>query len=308
MSKIYVALSTFAQEGKEPLALLNKSGHEFTVNPSGKRLGKAEVMAQVKGYEAVVAGLEPYDTDVLQALQGLKCISRCGVGVDNIDLAKAKENGITVLNTPNVVVQPVAELTLALILDLLRQTTAHTVLMRAGKWERLPASQLAGSTVGIIGLGRIGRRVAKLLKCLDVNVIGYDIHPNHSWAGQEGITLVGFYDLLAKADIISVHAALGADGKLCLGQEEFARMKKGALVINVSRGYFIDETALLQALQSGHLGGAGLDVYAQEPYQGPLSSLPNVVLTPHVATLTKESRLLMELEAVENVIQFLNKS
>ncbi len=299
-TKVYVALSTFAKESAQPLELLKASGLPFEVNPTGKRLTKEEVIAKLQGYDGVVAGLEPYDAQVLSALPQLKCVSRCGVGVDNIDLSVAKARGIAVLNTPQVVVQPVAELTLALIFDLLRKTTAHATAMRRKKWERFTGSQLAGKTIGIIGLGRIGRRVAELLGRLDAKVIGFDVKPDAAWAKTQGVTLKSLDELLVVSDIVSLHVA----GHFCLGTKELARMKKGAIVINTARGALIDEGALVDALRSGHLAGAGLDVYAQEPYTGPLCDLPNVVLTPHVATLTQESRLAMEAEAVENMIRF----
>ena len=304
MKKIFVALSTFAQQSRPPLDLLEHSGFDFAVNPIGKRLAKEEVMARLQGYDGVVAGLEPYDAQVLSSLPQLKCISRCGVGVDNVDLIVAKQKGITVLNTPQVVVQPVAEMTLALIFDCLRKITEHSVAMRQRQWERLTGSQLAGKTAGVVGLGRIGRRVAELLQRLDVNVIGFDIKPDLDWAEKHGIALKSLDELLAVCDIVTVHVALPAGDRWRLGKEELARMKKGAMIINTARGTFIDENVLVEALKSGHLSAAGLDVYAQEPYAGPLCDLPNVVLTPHVATLTQESRLAMEIEAVENIIKF----
>ncbi len=302
--RIYIALSTFAAEGPQPLDLLKGSGLEFAMNPTGKRLTKEGVIAHVKDFDGVVAGLEPYDAQVLAALPRLKCISRCGVGVDNVDLPVARQKGIAVLNTPQVVVQPVAEMTLALIFDLLRKITAHTLAMRQKKWERLTGGQLAGRTVGVIGLGRIGQRVAELLRRLDVKVIGFDLKPDTAWAKAQGVTLKFLDELLAASDIVTLHVASPAGDPWCLGKRELARMKKGALLINTARGALVDEEALVEALRSGHLAGAGLDVYAEEPYAGPLCSLSNVALTPHVATLTQESRPAMEVEAVQNILDF----
>ena len=306
--KIFVALSTFAQEGPEPLEILTSSGCRFAINPSGKRLTKEQVITQARGFDGIVAGLESYDALVLEALPDLKCISRCGVGMDNVDLAKAKEKKIAVLNTPDVVVQPVAELTIAMIFDLLRRTTEQTVLMRARKWERRTGNLLSGKTVAVIGTGRIGRRVGELLRLWDVNVLGVDVHPDEGWARQHGVKIVGLAQALAAADIISLHVSTSAEDPFCLGANEFAQMKNGAFLINVSRGSLIDEDALFQALRRGHLAGAGLDVYRQEPYAGPLCDLANVVLTPHAATLTRESRLAMEVEAVRNIIDFFKQA
>jgi D-3-phosphoglycerate dehydrogenase / 2-oxoglutarate reductase len=307
MKKIYVALSTFSKESPEPLNLLKKSGFEFTVNMSGKRLTKGEVIASLKDYDGVVAGLEPYDQEVIESLPQLKCISRCGVGVDNIDLSAAKSKNITVLNTPQVVIQPVAELTLALIFDLLRRTTEHTIAMRQKKWERLTGNQLAGKTVGVVGLGRIGRKVAQVLRALDAHVIGYDVYPDHEWSKANQVVLVDFYTLLKESDIVTLHLAATTAHPFELSREELAHMKNGAFLINVSRGSLVDEQALVEALKAGHLGGVGLDVYEQEPYAGPLCDMPNVVLTPHIATLTSESRGQMEAEAVDNILRFFAK-
>jgi D-3-phosphoglycerate dehydrogenase / 2-oxoglutarate reductase len=302
--KIFVALSSFAKDGDQPLLALKNSGLEFSVNMTGKRLGKAELISAMKDYDGVVAGLEQYDADVLAALPNLKCISRCGVGIDNVDVAEAKSRGVAVYNTPQVVIQPVAELTLALIFDVMRNITTQALSMRQKKWERLTGSQLAGKTAGIIGLGRIGRRVAELLKRLDVHVLGYDIAPDPVWAEAKGIELRPFHDVLKASDIVTLHVLGGA---FCMGKDEFQKMKKGAVLINTARGSVVDEDALVANLTSGHLGGAALDVYGQEPYTGPLCDLPNVVLTPHIATQTQESRAAMEMEAVENLIGFLKK-
>jgi D-3-phosphoglycerate dehydrogenase len=308
MKQIFIALSSFAQDADGPLKLLKHSGHGFTANTSGRRVTKEEVIAQAKDADAIIAGIEPYDAEVLASLPRLKCISRCGVGVDNIDLKQAKARGIVVLNTPDAVVQPVAELTLAMILDLLRQVTAYTELMRQKKWQRLTGAQLAGKKVGIIGLGRIGRRVAGLLQKLDVKVCGYDIAPDLSWARDNGVELLGLHDLLNQSDIVTLHLTAVDENPFCLGHKEFQHMKKGAFLINVARGSLVNEEALVSALKEGHLAGAALDVYVNEPYTGPLCGLANVILTPHVGTFTKESRLDMETQAVQNLLQFFKGS
>jgi len=303
-AQIYVALSTFARESAQPLQLLKAGGLPFEINATGKRLTKDQVKTILKDYDGVVAGVEPYDADVLGALPRLRCISRCGVGVDNIDMPQAKARGITVLNTPEAVVRPVVELTLGLVMDLLRKVTFHTELLRQKKWEKMTGLQLAGRKIGIIGLGRIGRQVAQLFKKLDADVYGYDLVPDPAWATKAGVKLLGFYDLLKECDVVTLHISVTPEYPFCMGTEELAHMKKGAMLVNVSRGSLVDEGALVAALRSGHLAGAALDVYSQEPYAGPLCDCPNAILTPHVATLTEESRAAMEAQAVENLIRF----
>lgn len=308
VNKIYIALSAFARQDPGPLSALKRSGFFFDINTTGRRLTKEEIINNARGFSGIIAGLEPYDAQVLEALPDLKCISRCGVGVDNIDLNKAKEKNIAVLNTPDVVVQPVAELTMAMILDLLRRVTTHTLLMREKKWERRTGNLLLGKKVGVIGLGRIGRRVAELLRGWGIEVYGVDIHPDKGWAQQQGIDILTLQQALADSDIITLHLTAIDEHPFCLSENEIARMKKGAFLVNVARGVLIDEPSLIKALRSGHLAGAGLDVFEQEPYTGPLCDLDNVVLTPHVATLTQESRLAMEIEAVQNVVNFFDLS
>ena len=301
-TKVYIALSSFAQTSSLPKELLEKSGLSFDVNLSGNRLNKKEVIERLEGYDGVIAGLEPYDAEVLNALPDLKCISRCGVGVDNIDLKATKAKGISVLNTPDAVIQPVAELTLAMILDLMRHVSVHRELMRHHQWEKRMGFQLAGKTIGIIGLGRIGQRVAELLVRLDCKVIATDIRPDHRWADAHRVPIVPLEELLSTSDVVTLHVTAVAGQAFQLKQKHFAMMKRGGFLVNTARGSLLDEQDLHMALMEGYLGGAALDVFDQEPYKGPLCDLPNVILTPHVATLTQESRLDMEISAVTGLI------
>ncbi len=304
--KIFVTLSTFAQYGDDPLRILERSGFDYEVNTLGRRLRKEEISQLAQGCHGVVAGVEPYDEEVLAAMPDLQCISRCGVGVDNIDHKIAEEKGIVIRNTPDVVIQPVAELTIAMIFDVLRKLTVHTILLRSKKWEKKAGNLLKGKKVGILGLGRIGKRVVEMLIGLGAKVCGTDIFPDEEWVNELGVTIVSVEELLAKSDILSIHLACTEDNAFVLGAKEIALMKQGAFIINTSRGDFIDEAALQDALIKNQLAGAALDVFSEEPYDGPLGELDNVVLTPHIATLTKESRLQMEVEAVQNALETLN--
>jgi len=304
--KIFVALSTFAEYGRGPLKLLEKSGFEYYLNPLKRRVKRQEIVDMGMDAAGIIAGVEPYDDFVLNRLSALKCISRCGVGIDNIDLALAKERGVTIRNTPDVVIQPVVELTIAMAFDLMRHTTLHTRWMVEKKWQKKAGNMLAGKTVGILGLGRIGRKVAELLLKLGTTVIGSDIRPDESWATKHGVDIVDTDTLLKTADILSIHISVISDNPFILGESKISKMKKGSWVINISRGNLVDEEALHRALQSGHLSGAALDVFPQEPYTGKLCDLDNVILTPHIATLTEESRLQMETEAVRNLLDEIN--
>jgi len=304
--KIFVALSTFAEYGEEPLALLESAGFEYFLNPLGRRLVREEIVDLGKDAAGIVAGVEPYDAPVLEMLPELKCISRCGVGIDNIDLDLAKEKGIAIRNTPNVVIRPVVELTIAMMFDLMRKLSFHTRRLLRKEWKKTAGNLLAGKTVGVLGLGRIGRSVAETLLKLDAEVIGTDIHPDMAWAKKCGVSVVSLDELLAESDILSLHLSVISENSFILGREEIAAMKEGAWLVNVSRGNFVDDTALADALKTGRLSGAAMDVFPDEPYNGPLCELVNMVMSPHVATLTKESRVQMEAEAVQNLLDVLS--
>jgi D-3-phosphoglycerate dehydrogenase len=249
-----------------------------------------------------------YDAETLSALVDLRCISRCGVGVDSIDLEVARERGITVANTPNIPTQAVAELALAMFLALSRNLRAQANLMGERRWERLDAHLLAGRTVGLLGLGRIGRRVAELSRAFGAHVLAHDPFGDPSVAKSLGVTLVGKAQLLAGSDIVSLHASSGGSERVLVGAPELTAMKPGATLVNLARGGMVDEVALAAALSAGHLSAAGLDVFGEEPYGGPLCDFEQVILTPHSATSTVETRSEMEAQCVENALDFLDGS
>ena len=306
--KIFVALSTFSEFSEAPLNLLKESGCIFNINPLGRRLVRDEIIEMGKESVGIIAGVEPYDEYVLDRLPNLLCISRCGVGIDSISLEKANKRGIEIRNTPNVVIQPVVELTVAMIFDLLRKLSYLTNLLRMKRWERKAGHLLKGQKVGILGLGRIGKKLAEVMTGLETEVYGTDLFPDMQWAEKWKVKIVPLNELLRISDILSVNLSLVKGNTIKLGGDEFRKMKEGSIIVNTSRGQFIDESALYNALKSGHLNGAALDVFTEEPYMGRLCELDNVVLTPHVATLTKESRIEMELEAVQNLIDFFKKN
>ncbi|MDB5211063.1 MAG: hydroxyacid dehydrogenase, partial [Sediminibacterium sp.] len=245
-----------------------------------------------------------YDTEVLYALPNLKCISRVGVGVDAINLAAAKEKNITVLNTPDTPTIAVAELALSMYFSLSRNLRKQANSMGDKKWERLESHLLSGKTLGIIGFGRIGRKIAEFCKPFNLNILVCDPFLTKEAVDKENITLVDKETLLRNADIVSIHASKSET--VIITRKDLAAMKKGSLLVNLSRGGMIDEEGLFDALQSKHLAGAGLDVFAKEPYNGPLCDLDNVILTPHSATMPVETRVAMEVEAVDKALRFLN--
>jgi D-3-phosphoglycerate dehydrogenase len=302
---IFVALSTFAADDRRPLELLEASGHPFRIHRTGKRITTLELLRDGYDAAAILAGVEPYDSSTLSQLRSLRCISRCGVGVDAIDLAAARQRGVAVANTPGIPTEAVAELALAMFLALSRNLRLQANLMQARRWERTRAHLLAGRTVGIIGLGRIGQRVAQLCQTFNARVLAYDPLVDTTLACGLGVELVPMEPLLREADILSLHASRSTEQPILIGTAELAVMKRGAILVNLARGEMVDEGALVEALRSGQLAGAGLDVFTAEPYQGPLCDFEQVILTPHSATLTVETRAAMELQCVENALQYL---
>jgi D-3-phosphoglycerate dehydrogenase len=306
MKKILVALQSFSEYSAIPLDLLQNTKVDIVLNRLEHRLNQEEIIQLGRGCDGIVAGVEPYDKRVLNNLPNLKCISRAGVGIDNIDIETAQNKRVAILNTPDVVVQPVAEMTIAMIFDLLRLLTYHTNLIKSGQWKKRAGHLLHGRKVGVIGLGKVGKRVSEMLRALNADVSGCDINPDKAWAKQHNVRLLTIQDILGGSDIICLHLSVIKENPFTLNQSEISQMKKGSIIINTSRGQIIDEIALYEALKSGHLAGAGLDVFSNEPYQGALCELDNVVLTPHISTLTEESRSEMEIQAVQNLLKFFN--
>lgn len=303
---IFVTLSTFAEYAQTPLERLKQSGYSYRINESGKRMTPAEVIAKAGEATGLVAGVEPYSQETLARLPHLKCISRVGVGTDSIDHDACRELGIAILNTPDEPAIAVAELTVGGILSLLRRLNTLTELTKARQWKRVAGNLLQGKCVGIVGMGRIGKRVTALLKPFGVQIVAYDPVRDVQWAADNGVAYITLDDLLRGSDIVCLHAS-GGDGTFKIGRPELAVMKQGALLINMARGNMLDDGALAEALKSGQIGGAALDVYPEEPYKGPLCDCEQVVLTPHEATLTIETRVAMEDHAVENLVDYLNE-
>ena len=296
-----ITTTSFAKFDNQPMQLLNDAGYEVALNPYGRKLSGHEVVELAKNAAGIIAGTESLDRSVLKKLPCLKIISRCGVGVDNIDPAAALELNIKVVNTPFGPTLAVAELTVGLILDLLRKATLMDREMRAGIWEKHMGNLLCGKSVGIIGLGRIGQKTAELLMAFECKLAYYD---NARINGLKNLRIkkLELYDLLQTSDIMTIHVS-GKYEKPLLGDQEFKMMKKGAWIVNVSRGGVVDEEMLFNALKDGYLAGAALDVFEKEPYNGPLKNLKNIILTPHIGSYAKEARTEMEIQAARNLIE-----
>ena len=301
--RVYVALSQFCEYNDQPRRILSEAGFEVRENATCRRMNRKEMFDALRDVDAVLAGVEPYDDDLLGSLPRLRCISRCGVGTDTIDLEAARRCNIAVLTTAEEIVEPVAQMTLAMMLALSRNFPLHCTDFRSGLWRKHTGYLLSEWTIGLIGFGRIGRAVGRYLRTFGAKVIITDpnVAPEELPAGVE---MRDLESLLGEADLISLHADRRSAQGVLIGRREIAAMKRGSRLVNTARGHLVDETALLEALQSGHLAGAALDVFETEPYMGPLKILPQVLCTPHVASLTKASRLAMELRCARNVVEF----
>ncbi|MCG3204375.1 MAG: Glycerate dehydrogenase [Elusimicrobia bacterium] len=300
---VYVALQQFCETTQAPIAVMEKAGLEVRLNTLGRRVKQEEMAELMKDAQAVLAGVEPYDEALFSQLPMLKCISRCGIGTDAIDMSAAKTRGIQVFITIDEVVQPVAEMTVAMMLSLARNLPLHLADARAGLWKKHTGVLLSEWTVGLVGFGRIARAVARCLEPFQAHLVVSDPFLKPSDV-PPSIKLVNFSELLAMSDVVSLHATRSMQEGYLMGEKEIAQMKPTAFLINTSRGYMVHEGALHKALSARKIAGAALDVYETEPYSGPLASLPNVICTPHVATLTTASRAAMELRAAQNIATF----
>ena len=245
--------------------------------------------------------------EALGQLPNLQMIAICSIGTDSIDLVSARERGVVVSNIPGKTAPVVAEHAFSLMLAASRRVAFQTAELKAGRWTRVENISLAGKTVGVVGTGAIGQQMIRLCQAIGMRVLAWTFHPSAQRADELGVTFVDREELFAQSDVVSLHVKLTEQTEKMVGRAELALMKPGTLLVNTARGGVIDRDALVDALQSGHLGGAGLDVFATEPLppDDPLLACDQVVLTPHNADQTPEGVELLNVGAVDNVLAFL---
>jgi D-3-phosphoglycerate dehydrogenase len=289
------------------MRILEEASRVVFVNRTGRRLTGPELERALTGADGVIAGTEPFTRDVLDSAPLLKVISRVGVGADAIDLQAAAARTIRVCTTPHSPAPAVAEHTVALLLAIAKRVVMYDRNIRRGDFSIAPGMLLAGKQVGLIGAGRIGRRVGELLEAFGCTILFYDpgdpVDVSLRWRRCGSLR-----EVLEEADILTLHASPQPDGRPILMKEEFDTCKNGVILINTARGSLVSEGDLTTALREGKVAAAGLDVFSSEPYRGPLLSFPQVIMTPHVASNTVESRAQMEIEAVENLISALGEA
>ena len=273
----------------EARTMLEEAGFELVCNQKGVRLPRDEQKAMIEHAYAIIAGTESYDADMLSACKNLKVMIRFGVGTDNFDLPTLRQMGVQIGVIANY--NAVAEFALTLILAALKNLPRYDTVVREGKWTRFPMRELTGKTVGIVGFGRIGRRLAELLSGFGVELLAYDPYMDAAAAAERKVVPVTLDELLARADVISLHLPATDETRHIINAETIGKMKDGACLVNTARGSLVDEVALYEALVSGKLLCAGQDVYESEPVTegNPLFTLSNNVLAPHVSASTMET-------------------
>jgi phosphoglycerate dehydrogenase-like enzyme len=306
MAKILVTPRSLTKGGDAALDALTKAGHELVFCSPGAMPQERELMDLVPGCVGWLAGVEKITDTVLAHADCLKVISRNGTGVDSIDLAACARRGISVLRADGANARGVAELTVALMLSLLRSVPWSDARMKAGAWERRQGTELEGKTLGIVGTGKIGKLVAKLALAMDMRVLAYDVFPDPHYAPSANFRYVALEELLSGSDVVTLHCPHTPGAKPLLDAAAIARMRKGAVLVNTARGELVDAEALRAALEGGRLAGYGVDAYEKEP-PGPsaLLSLERVIATPHVGAFTAESVSRATRAAVDNLLHAL---
>ena len=302
--RVLVTAFPFGEIDRDPIDLLERERIPFTLNPFKRRFREEELAEAIGPHEALIAGTEPITEAVLDRASSLRLIARVGIGLDSVALGAARDRGIAVTYTPAAPSAGVAELTIAQMLALLRHTHTANKEIREGGWKRRIGRRLGLMTVGVIGVGRIGRLVIQHLSGWSPRILACDLEQDASFAKQTGCQWTDLDTIYREADIITVHVPLTRRTRGLIGKRELAAMKPDAILINTARGEIIDEAALIKALRERPAFTAALDVFEEEPYRGDLTKLDNCLLSSHMGSATRDCRLRMELEAAHEVIRY----
>jgi D-3-phosphoglycerate dehydrogenase / 2-oxoglutarate reductase len=306
MVKVLITTVPFGDKNRLSLELLEKANIEYLINPYKTKLTESQLADLVTDFDVIIAGTEPITEKVMGKAGRLKLISRVGIGLDGVDLVAARRRGVKVSYTPDAPAPAVADLTLGMILTLLRSVHVSNSQMHQGKWQRIFGRRLSEVSVGIIGMGRIGTH---LLRCMSgfgkIHLLVNDILPNSKLDREFKIQWVTKEQIYKEADIISLHLPLTPLTKNMICREQLLRMKKDAFLVNTSRGGIVNENDLYDVMVAGHLAGAAIDVFVNEPYSGKFAEIERCLLTAHMGSMSIDCRSRMEIEATEEVIRFL---
>ena len=281
--KILITTVPFGEQSKLPIELLDSIDAQYDINPLNKKLTEKELEDMIPDYDIVIAGTEPITDNVLKKAKNLKMISRVGIGLDSVDLISARERGIKVSYTPDAPAPAVAELTIGIFISLLRSVQLANIKMHNGDWKRYFGKRIANSTIGIIGLGRIGSRVLNRLTVFGTpRLLVNDLNIKTELDRKFKLEWVDKETIFKESDIISLHVPLTKATKNMVTKKELEMMKSDASIVNTSRGGVINEDDLFNVMNSGHLSGAAIDVFEKEPYDGSLKSIDRCLLTSHM--------------------------
>jgi len=306
--KIFVSTHPFSSTSPIPQQLIDENNFNLSVNEHGRKITSEELAQDIKDADILIAGTEKITEDVFKNAPNLKLISRVGIGLDGIDFELCKKYDVKVAYTPDAPTMAVAELCVGLILDLGRKIAFTDKNIKDGIWNRHMGMLLYGKTVGILGMGRIGKSLIHLLSTFNVKFKVYDIDPDLAFARLYNVDLVSKKELLASSDVVSVNVPLKNDTKDFIASYELTQMKKNAILINTARGGIVNEKDLYEALKNNLIAGAAIDVFEVEPYKENLTKLDNALLTCHMGASTIDSRTDMEVQAIEEAVRFKNKT
>lgn len=309
MGKILVSSSHFESLCQGAKKLLLDAGHEIILHKGElPYMSFDEIAAVATEIDGAIIGLDDWTEEVFRIAPKLKVVAKFGVGTDNIDKEAAKRYGIKVINAPGMNSNAVAELTVGMMIDMLREITDLHTAMTRGEWPRFMGSELEGRTVGLLGFGAIARLVAKKLQGFDVTILASDLYPNLELAEKYGVQIVSSDEVITHSDILSIHIPSTPETYHMFNDAVFSRMKPGAYLVNAARGAIIDTDALVRALQSGRVAKAALDAFEHEPLHAddPLLLTGKVICTPHTGAETKESYHRVSMCVAQGVIDVLN--
>lgn len=312
MKKIFISTFPFGQYNPEPIEILEKKGWDVQLNPTKRKLTSNEVADYAKNVDGIIAGTEDL-TPLIQANPNLKIISRVGIGLDSVPLKLCKERGITVAYTPDAVTMAVVELTIGLMVSLTRKVHLANFEMRRGGWSRFTGKRIGESTIGLIGFGRVGSNILRILKEFKPKQVLINDLKNKD---SEIESILQNSDLIVRqtskeeiytnCDIITLHTPLTRLTKNMIGKAELSMMNKNTFLINTARGGIINEMDLYHSVKNGEIAGAAVDVFEKEPYVGNLSELENIILTEHMGSCSYDCRYLMEFGAASEIVRFFN--
>ena len=306
MPKILITTVPFGNNNGLPIKLLENAEITYLINPLNKKLTEDELAEMILDFDVIIAGTEQITAKVMDKAKNLKMISRVGIGLDSIDLVETEKRGIIVSYTPDAPSPAVAELTVVMMLTLLRSVHVSNSQMHHRQWYRHFGRRLSEVTIGIIGVGRIGKAILSHLEGFGtLEILVNDIHENTDLDQEFNIKWVDKERIYKEADIISLHTPLTSQTKNMIRKCDLLSMKKDACIINTARGGIINEQDLYEVMNVGHLSGAAIDVFEQEPYDGPLHKIERCLLTAHMGSMSIDCRKRMEIEATEEALRFL---